>query len=244
MTTTLSTAGLGASLVSALAQNGLSGQLVEAPALRAVLGQPLLLIRMPLSAAAGVEVTVVVAEQPADQSADRLVQDLAQVTAEVLGELVAGDASLEVAESIEPVLAAFAAPAQGVLVDRPGGPAGAVLFAVDRRAADAAGAAVGAPATGPAGIPVLPPVTGGGAGGATLQLLRDVQLAVSVELGRTELTVADVLELAVGSVVELDRAARAPVDIRVNGTLLARGEVVVVDDEYAVRVTEIIDPVA
>jgi flagellar motor switch protein FliN len=56
------------------------------------------------------------------------------------------------------------------------------------------------------------------------------------------MTVAEVLELSVGSVVELDRAARAPVDIRVNGTLLAKGEVVVIDDEYAVRVTQILDP--
>lgn len=77
-----------------------------------------------------------------------------------------------------------------------------------------------------------------------LQLLRDVRLDVSVELGRAELTVSEVLELGVGSVVELDRAARAPVDVRVNGTLLARGEVVVVDDEYAVRITEIVDPAA
>ncbi|MDH4077484.1 MAG: FliM/FliN family flagellar motor switch protein, partial [Acidimicrobiia bacterium] len=54
-------------------------------------------------------------------------------------------------------------------------------------------------------------------------------------------TLADVLEYDVGSVVELDRAAGAPVDVRVNGTLLAHGEVVLIDDEYAVRITAIID---
>lgn len=71
--------------------------------------------------------------------------------------------------------------------------------------------------------------------------LVNVALEVSVELGRTRVTLADVLEYDVGSVVELDRAAGAPVDIRVNGTLLAHGEVVLIDDEYAVRITAIVD---
>lgn len=71
--------------------------------------------------------------------------------------------------------------------------------------------------------------------------LVNVALEVSVELGRTRVTLADVLQYDVGSVVELDRAAGAPVDIRVNGTLLAHGEVVLIDDEYAVRITAIVD---
>lgn len=71
--------------------------------------------------------------------------------------------------------------------------------------------------------------------------LVNVALDVSVELGRTRVTLSEVLEFDVGSVVELDRAAGAPVDIRVNGTLLAHGEVVLIDDEYAVRITAIID---
>lgn len=71
--------------------------------------------------------------------------------------------------------------------------------------------------------------------------LVNVALEVSVELGRTRVTLADVLAYDVGSVVELDRAAGAPVDIRVNGTLLAHGEVVLIDDEYAVRITAIVD---
>ncbi|MCP5027982.1 MAG: flagellar motor switch protein FliN [Actinomycetia bacterium] len=73
-------------------------------------------------------------------------------------------------------------------------------------------------------------------------LLNDVALSVTVELGRTRLTVSEMLGLTVGSVVELDRPAGAPVDLFANGTLIARAEVVVVDDEYGVRIAEIIAP--
>jgi flagellar motor switch protein FliN/FliY len=73
-----------------------------------------------------------------------------------------------------------------------------------------------------------------------LHLLRDVEMGISVELGRTRMTVQDVLSLAPGVVLELDRAAGSPVDVLVNGTLMARGEVVVVDEEFAVRITEVV----
>ena len=73
-----------------------------------------------------------------------------------------------------------------------------------------------------------------------LQLLHEVPMAVTVQLGSTRMTVRELLALAPGSVVELDRAAGSPVDVLVNGTLLARGEVVVVDEEYAVRISEIV----
>ncbi len=86
------------------------------------------------------------------------------------------------------------------------------------------------------------PVTGGSAAIPNVGLLNDVSLSVSVELGRTRLTVSEMLGLTVGSVVELDRPAGAPVDIFANGTLIARAEVVVVDDEYGVRISEIISP--
>ncbi len=82
----------------------------------------------------------------------------------------------------------------------------------------------------------------GGGDRGPLDKLVNVSLDVSVELGRTNVTLAEVLDYDVGSVVELDRAAGAPVDIRVNGTLLAQGEVVLIDDEYAVRITAILDP--
>jgi flagellar motor switch protein FliN len=73
-----------------------------------------------------------------------------------------------------------------------------------------------------------------------VSMLADVSLGVTVELGRARLTVAEVLSLTIGSVVELDRVAGSPVDVLVNGTLIARGEVVVIDEEFGVRVSEVI----
>jgi flagellar motor switch protein FliN/FliY len=73
----------------------------------------------------------------------------------------------------------------------------------------------------------------------SMDLLFDVQLNLSVELGRTSIPVRDVLQLGPGSIVELDKLAGEPVDILVNGKLIARGEVVVVDENFGVRVTEI-----
>lgn len=75
---------------------------------------------------------------------------------------------------------------------------------------------------------------------ASLDLLGDVEMAVTAVLGRTRLSVRHLLGLAVGHVVELDRTADSAVDLLVNGTLVARGEVVVIDDEFGVRVTEIV----
>lgn len=74
----------------------------------------------------------------------------------------------------------------------------------------------------------------------SLALLHGVEMSVTVELGRARLLMRDLLALRAGSIVELDRAAGSPVDVMVNGTLLARGEVVVVDDELGVRITEIV----
>ncbi|MBW3083916.1 hypothetical protein KEM60_00098 [Austwickia sp. TVS 96-490-7B] len=75
-----------------------------------------------------------------------------------------------------------------------------------------------------------------------IELLRDVMMGVSVELGRTRMPVQQILGLLPGSIIELDRAAGAPVDVMVNGKLIAHGEVVVVDEEFAVRITEIVTP--
>jgi flagellar motor switch protein FliN len=75
-----------------------------------------------------------------------------------------------------------------------------------------------------------------------MNLLRDVMMGVSVELGRTRMTVRELLALTPGAIVELDKAAGAPVDLLVNGTLMARGEVVVIDEEFAVRISEIVSP--
>jgi flagellar motor switch protein FliN len=77
-------------------------------------------------------------------------------------------------------------------------------------------------------------------GGKNIDLLMDVMLQVSVELGRTRMTLRQILDLQQGSVVELDRIAGDNVDIFINGRLMARGEVVVVDDKFAVRISELI----
>jgi flagellar motor switch protein FliN len=76
-----------------------------------------------------------------------------------------------------------------------------------------------------------------------LDMLLDVNLKITVELGRAQLKFRDVLNLAQGSVVELQRQTSEPVDILVNGALLATGEVVVVDDHFAVRVTKLLNRV-
>ncbi|MGK2959417.1 MAG: flagellar motor switch protein FliN [Acidimicrobiales bacterium] len=74
----------------------------------------------------------------------------------------------------------------------------------------------------------------------SLELLSEVEMGVTAELGRTRLLVKDILALTPGSVIELDRAAGSPIDVLVNGTLIARGEVVVIDEEFGIRISEII----
>ena len=75
-----------------------------------------------------------------------------------------------------------------------------------------------------------------------VELLHGVAMEVTVELGRTRLSVRELLALTPGDVLELDRAAGSPADLLVNGRLIARGEVVVVDEDFALRVTEIVAP--
>jgi len=75
-----------------------------------------------------------------------------------------------------------------------------------------------------------------------ISMLMGVSLQVTVELGRTNLKVSEVLELQKGSVIELDRIAGEAVDIFVNNSLVARGDVVVVDDKFGVRITELVSP--
>ena len=76
--------------------------------------------------------------------------------------------------------------------------------------------------------------------GKNLDLLMDIKLKLTVELGRTELPIKKVLELARGSVIELDKIAGEPIDVLVNGKYVAKGEVVVIEESFGVRVTEII----
>ncbi len=75
-----------------------------------------------------------------------------------------------------------------------------------------------------------------------LELLLDVPLELSVELGRTRMSIQELLGLGPGSVIELDKVAGEPLDILVNDRLVARGEAVVVNDKFGVRITDIVSP--
>ncbi len=175
-------------------------------------------------------VALITVVERSDGSADASVQSIAGALSRVRPELVLrpGDP----VAGLDELVRAVSIPCEVLPVFENGAAIGALLFVVDRRS----GRATEAPGSGAMGR--------SHAAGETIPLsrLRDVQLEVTVELGRTSMIVSDVLGLEIGSVIELDRAAGAPIDVRVNGTLLARGEVVVVDDEYAIRLTEMIDP--
>lgn len=77
--------------------------------------------------------------------------------------------------------------------------------------------------------------------GKNLDLLLNVSLQVTAELGKAKMNVRDILKLGTGAIVELDRLAGGPVDLLVNNKLVARGEVVAIDDNFGVRITELID---
>jgi len=75
-----------------------------------------------------------------------------------------------------------------------------------------------------------------------LDMILDIPVQITVELGRTKITIKNLLQLAHGSVVELDAMAGEPMDVLVNGTLIAQGEVVVVNEKFGIRLTDIITP--
>ncbi len=78
---------------------------------------------------------------------------------------------------------------------------------------------------------------------ANMNLLMDVQMTLTVELGRTKMYIKEILGLGEGSIIELDKLAGEPVDLLVNGKLIAKGEVVVIDENFGVRVTDIVSPI-
>jgi flagellar motor switch protein FliN len=130
-----------------------------------------------------------------------------------------------------------------------GGPGGRMFLALSPGAVvllEAAGG--GEAAAGDRGVLVQPvrfqPI-GGGAGPAArrnIDLVVDIPLQITVELGRTTRRIKDILSLSPGAVVELDKLAGEAVDILVNGRLIARGEVVVIDENFGVRITDIVSP--
>lgn len=202
--------------------------------------------RLPLTARAAGP-----AERPA-ASADALVAsyvghvslELVLVVSEDITEALAAMEQLTVVEALRPALEAAAQRVGpgvlGPVETRPAGEvlggSGAGVFVLE--AEDGVHAWFGVrerntPSATPASA--LPP--------GSLNVLYDVEMVLTAEIGRTRLPVREVLSLTPGSILELDRSAGSPADVMVNGRLVARGEVVVVDEDYAIRVTEIISPV-
>ena len=85
-------------------------------------------------------------------------------------------------------------------------------------------------------------LAGAGQGETSLDVILDIPVTLSMEIGRSRISIENLLQLAKGSVVELDRMAGEPLDVLVNGTLVARGEVVVVNDRFGVRLSDVISP--
>lgn len=80
------------------------------------------------------------------------------------------------------------------------------------------------------------------AGRPDLDVILDIPVTISMEVGRTSITIRNLLQLNQGSVIELDRLAGEPLDVLVNGTLIAHGEVVVVNEKFGIRMTDVISP--
>jgi flagellar motor switch protein FliN/FliY len=100
-----------------------------------------------------------------------------------------------------------------------------------------------AEATAPATFANLQPAAATPAGaGNDLNMILDIPVQLTVELGRTKIPIKHILQLAQGSVVELDALAGEPMDVLVNGYLIAQGEVVVVNDKFGIRLTDIVTP--
>ncbi|MBO6227735.1 flagellar motor switch protein FliN [Denitrificimonas caeni] len=79
-------------------------------------------------------------------------------------------------------------------------------------------------------------------GGPNLDVILDIPVSISMEVGSTDISIRNLLQLNQGSVVELDRLAGEPLDVLVNGTLIAHGEVVVVNEKFGIRLTDVISP--
>ncbi|BBL77013.1 flagellar motor switch protein FliN [Methylomagnum ishizawai] len=89
---------------------------------------------------------------------------------------------------------------------------------------------------------VPPPTVEAKSEDVNLDVLLDVPVTIAMEIGRTRINIRNLLQLTQGSVVELDRLAGEPMDVMVNGTLIAHGEVVVVNDKFGIRLTDVVSP--
>src|SRR5262245_37047865 len=108
----------------------------------------------------------------------------------------------------------------------------------------AEGGALAAPADSPAQFASFAAGAGAapGAAGNDINMILDIPVQLTVELGRTKIPIKHILQLAQGSVVELETLAGEPMDVLVNGYLIAQGEVVVVNDKFGIRLTDIVTP--
>ncbi len=170
--------------------------------------------------------------------------------------LVTADAGeLDLADALAPALQQISAGLGSVLLGAPAtvdariaeqrinGRAEMAVVALDDGAAVRAAVAVGLdapPVAHPAQSVAQPAAAGFGGHNERLDLLRHVEMSATVELGRAKMTINDLLGLRDGAIIELDRAAGEAADLFVNGRLIARGEVVVVDENYALRITQIV----
>jgi flagellar motor switch protein FliN/FliY len=212
--------------------------------------QPLTLGEPTTNPALGVPAGVGVTARFTGAASGEIVVVVGQDLVEALRQSPLGE--LDPAAAVRPALEAAAGAFGPVVVD----PGQVMEPAVALSAVAAKGDAVLVPMT--AGAEVLavlaiwltPWPSAGGADRADvratprhgLDLLHDVEMEVSAELGRTRMNVRDLLSLSPGVVVELDRAAGSPADLLVNGRLIARGEVVVIEENFGIRITEIVAP--
>jgi len=151
------------------------------------------------------------------------------------GESTGGDVEQGLAEAQESVQQM-----QGSVDTAAGGEAAGGDTPTGGGAEPASGASEAEAGDGTTGVAMPDFESSGGRADRGIELLGDVDLDVSVELGRSEMLVEDVLRLSAGSVVELDKLAGDPVDVYVNGRLVARGEVLVLNDNFCIRVSEIV----
>ena len=138
-----------------------------------------------------------------------------------------------------PVTGPTVSAAEALLAEQEAAPAGSGLPLGMAPPAYAAPTATAAPT-----VTAPTPRTPTGTQQRGIEMLHGVDMEVTVELGRTRMTVRDLLALSPGAVLELDRAAGSPADLLVNGRLIAHGEAVVVDEDFGLRVTEIVDAAA
>src|SRR5262249_21119837 len=137
----------------------------------------------------------------------------------------------------------MADPAPAQSMDDAAAAMAAALGGMDQSAAPAAAPGPAAPAPGggaPSGVGEAKKPSGAPSQVQTLDFILDIPLKVTVELGRTKMMVRDILQLAQGSVVELSKFAGEPLEVLVNDKLVARGEVVVVNEKFGIRLTDII----